>query len=193
MNIGCSWEGQQPSYSENRCGQSYSDICFKSAQIAVLTVARQHAHYKRSFDISFSPQLSAGSSGRPTQTMPFRQSKPFKQCYSDTPGSFFVCDPKITAFFIIKLLVLIFSFCFEVRHPASRCCAGGLFTLVCERILFLASVQISWSSTSLSSGSGYYDYYRSSHTGRQLTELFRTELGNFGYDTIRHRSTLPTY
>ena len=83
---------------------------FQSGQIAVLTVARQQAHHKLSVDIIFSPQLSTSSSGRPIQTMPFRQSEPFRQCYSDTPGMF-LCDPKITAFFRIKLLV---SFFFEL-------------------------------------------------------------------------------
>ena len=42
---------------------------FQSAQIAVLTVARQQAHHKLSFGINFSPQFSTSGSGR--------------QCHSD--------------------------------------------------------------------------------------------------------------
>ena len=75
-------EGQQPGYSKNMCGQGYSDnFPWPSAQIAVLTVAREQAHHKLLFGINFSPQLST-----PIRTMLFRQSEPFRQCYSDTPG-----------------------------------------------------------------------------------------------------------
>ena len=65
----------------------------QSAKIAVLTVSWQQAHHKLSFGIIFSPHLSTSSSGRPIQTMPFRQSEPFRQCYSDTPD-FFCMTPK---------------------------------------------------------------------------------------------------
>ena len=64
-------EGQQPGYSENRCGQSYSDI-FQIAQIAGLTVARQKAHRKLSFGINFIDAKQRAARG-----------DLFKQCHSD--------------------------------------------------------------------------------------------------------------
>ena len=61
------------------------------AQIAVLTVPRQQAHHKLSFGITFSPQLSTSGSGRPIQTMLFRQKMLFRQSIF---GTFFFVTPK---------------------------------------------------------------------------------------------------
>ena len=95
-------EGQQPGYSDNWSNQKLFRQFFQSAQIAVLTVPRQQAHHKLSFGIIFSPQLSTSGSGWAIQTMLFRQSELFRQFIF---GTFFFCDPKITAFLKIKLLV----------------------------------------------------------------------------------------
>jgi len=39
----------------------------------------------------------------------------------------------------------------------------------------------------------YYDYHRTVPQDSSELEIDSSDLGNFGYDTIRHRSTLPTY
>ena len=99
-------EGQQPGYSDNWSNQKLFRQFFQSAQIAVLTVARQQAHHELSFGITFSPQLSTSGSGWAIQTMLFRQSELFRQFIFGT----FFCDPQITAFFRIKLFFDFFFF-----------------------------------------------------------------------------------
>ena len=71
-------------------------------------VPRQHAHHTLSFCIMFSPRLSTSGSGRAIRTMLFRQFEWFTQAiriFRNCWFSFYFCDPKITAFLRIKLLV----------------------------------------------------------------------------------------
>ena len=86
-----------------------------------MTVPRQQAHHKLPFGITFSPQLSTSGSGRPIQTMLFRQKMLFRQSIF---GTFFFCDPKITAFLKIKLLVSSFFFVRQSVRIQTNCQTG---------------------------------------------------------------------